>query len=202
MNIDLLFTRDGEAGLVTADEFEHAIAGVMFDAETGLFELEFADQDSLELNISADEQYITAIVHRPKIHIGVIHGDQIDDAKQVPVLLINDPFNKGPVWKQPPEAVNSVMAFESFLKRAETGQPIHRDDLGDEESAGSVTGGINPAVLQFAPHLARQLSMEAAPQVTIAPSAPTFGMGGTSGGSPVARRINQQRPPAEGQEDE
>jgi hypothetical protein len=203
MDIDLLITEKGQAGLVaTGSGFESAPAGAMFDAETHSLTLEF-DEDSLELNIPVDSEFAPALLYAAAVQVGVIDKGVIQGSWQVPLMLINDPDNvRGPGRERPMRPSNSVLAFERFLQGAAAGQPVHRDDLGNELSAGSVMSGLNTAILQFAPNLARQRTMEAAPKP--APSGPSGprgpgGMGG-GGGAPPARTRGNTMPPADDEE--
>ena len=194
MNIDLLFTGQGEAGLVCDAGFDAAVAGVMYDAGSGQLTLEFSDASSVDLNIPVEEEVGQNLLNALEIQVGVIERGMVAENRQVPLVLLHDPFGGGNAGHFPIKPRNSVMAFESFMKRCVSGQPVHRDDLGDEESSGTILGGMSAAVLQFAPHLARQRNLEAAPQYTVAPQAPGMspsGRGGTGTGPPVRRGIPQ-----------
>ena len=203
MNIDLLLTNQGDAGLVCDGEFESPVAGVLFDAEMRQLTLEHANMDTVELNIPVEDDMAEALLWATSVQVGVIAGGQIQDNRQVPLMLLNDP-DGAPGQERPSRASNSVTAFERFLKAAVAGQPIHRDDLGDEKVSGSVVGGINRAVLDFAPHLARQRTLEATHDLKLngpAPSAPGMGMGG-GGGAPLRHRSVPQQQPRRTDEDE
>jgi len=184
VDIDLLLSENGEAGLVSDGGFECPVAGVMFDALTHMFTIEFADADidPLDLNIPAASEFHHTLLDALAIQIGVIEKGRIEESWQVPLLLINDPYGGSGGHETPIKPGNSALAFERFLQSCGTGQPIHRDDLGDESRAGAVMGGMNTAVLQFAPHLARQRALEAQPKNQMAPSTPGMGMGGGGGG--------------------
>ncbi|HTK85880.1 MAG TPA: hypothetical protein VL625_12425 [Patescibacteria group bacterium] len=196
MNIDLLLTSQGEAGLVSDEIFTSSIAGVMYDAQSGQLTLEFGDAEPLELNINVVEDCGNNLLQAHSIHVGAIENGMIAESRQVPLVLQNDPFGGGNYGSFPIKPRSSVLAFENFMKRASSGQPVHRDDLGDETHAGSVLGGMSAAVMQFAPNLTRQRAMEAAPRMAgPAPRAPGMApgsrMGGGGGGTPPPR---QQRP--------
>lgn len=202
MNIDLLLTQQNDAGLVSDREFESPVAGIMFDAETRQLTMEFADLDTYELNIPVEDDISEALLWATAIQVGVIANGQIQDNRQVPLMLLNDPDGM-PGKERPMRPSNSVTAFENFLKACIAGQPIHRDDLGNEDASGSVMGGINRSVLEFAPHLARQRTLEASHDLNMSgPAAPGMGMGGGGGGgAPLRQRSsssqgqhNQTRP--------
>ena len=181
MNIDLLVTQQGEAGLVSDQEFESPVAGIMFDNETRQLTIEFSNMDTAEMNIPVEDDISNALLWAASLQVGVILNNQVQDNRQVPLMLLNDPEGTG--MRMPVKSSNSVIAFENFLKSCVTGQPIHRDDLGDEDGTSSVVGGVNRAVLQFAPHLARQRSLEATHDLNMSgPSAPGMGLGGGGGG--------------------
>lgn len=198
LDIDLLLTEKGQAGLVATKAFDSALAGALFDAETHSLTLEFRD-DTLELNIPVDTEFAPALLYATAVQVGVLEKGVIQSSWQVPLLLINDPESKAPGRERPMKPSNSALAFERFLQGAVAGQPVHRDDLGNEMSAGSVMSGINTQILQFAPALARQRTMEAAPKAApqgpSGPSGPS-GMGGGGGGAPIRQRgPSQTRPP-------
>lgn len=202
MNIDLLLTQAGEAGLVCDKALGSPVAGVMFDSDTGAMTIEFTDIDPLELNITVDDSYIETLYYATSIQVGAIVDGEIRESRQVPILLLNDPqANSDRARFAKPRT--SVMAFERFLKGCIKGQPIHRDNLGDEEQAGSVMGGMSTAVLKFAPHLARQRTMEAAPHLAPkGPAPPGLGLGG--GGRGGGGQVNPMRgrPPPSHRDDD
>lgn len=207
MNIDLLLSQDGQMALVSDRRLTRTVAGVAFDALTGLMTLEFADDDPLDLNIPVEQDFGKNFDLMISIYIGAIENGVIADARRVPVMLINDPFGGGNTGRFAVRPGQALAAFEAVLKKCTAGQPVHRDDLGDEGSAGGVMGGINPAVLQFSPQLARQHAIEIAQRAapTAALNAPGFGpkgMGGGGGGGNVVRRAppQQQQPPADDDE--
>ena len=206
MNIDLLMAKEGQMAIVGDRTFDSPVAGVMFDIQTGLMSLEFADLDPLDMNIPVEQEFGARFDLMLDIYVGAIENGTIADARRVPVILINDPFGGGNTGRFAVKPGRALGAFEAFLKKCVAGQPLHRDDLGDEGSAGGVMGGINPAVLQFSPQLARQRAIEAAHRAApvAAPSAPGFGpkgMGG--GGGNIVRRSPppQQRPPVDEDDD-
>ena len=182
MNIDLLVSNQNIVGLISDERFAGSIAGVMFDAETGVMMLEFTDSDSLELNIPVEMSIAEIVMGRPDIQMGILENGAFADTRQLPIILQNDPFGGGNAGGFAARPRNSVMDFENFMKRCVSGQPVHRDDLGDENAAESVMAGFNPAVLQFAPHLARQRNMEATPKMQPSGPGPSMGMGGGGGG--------------------
>ena len=194
MNIDLLLTQRGELGFLCDEDFLNPVAGAMFDAESCQMSQEFADMDSLDLNIPVDYNFTEQLLYARSMQLGSIVDGQITTSRQIPVVLINDPYGGPPTM--PGKSSDSVLRFESFLKACISGQPIHRDDLGDESTAESVVSGINTAVLQFAPQLARQRAMEAAPKATLDLGPQISGPGGMGGGGGGGGRTAATRPPA------
>lgn len=183
MNIDLLFTQKGEAGLIANENFVKKITGAVFDAKNGIFTLEFTDMDYMDLNIPIESEYNQYLDASPLIHIGAVKDGQIGQAYQVPLLLSDDPYRNE--MMKPEEVENPIAAFGYFIKHCIAGQPAHRDDVEDEASAGCILGDSSPSSLQFAPQLARRQTLESRPVAAPSLSAPGLGGGGTSssGGS-------------------
>ncbi|MCK6417702.1 MAG: hypothetical protein L6Q57_02035 [Alphaproteobacteria bacterium] len=200
MNIDLLFTKDGEAGLITSENLVKKVAGAVMDIQTGLMSLEYADMDYLDLNISIDSAFFPMLELCGQIHLGAIKNGHIAQAYQIPLMFQDDPYRldamRGVVQPR-----NPLQAFNSFVKRCTTGQPVHRDDLGNDEAMGCVLGDASPAALQFAPHLARRHAMEIAPRLAPSQAPPSLGLG-TSGGGSGGGRIIRGRPEQKEGEDE
>lgn len=188
MNIDLLFTAQGEAGLISSENQVKKVAGVVFDTQTGLVTLEYVDMDFLELNIPVEKEFNATLDMCPQIHIGAIKDGNIAQAYQVPFMFLDDPYRTEAFQsvRQPP---NPLEAFNYFVKTTVFGQPVHREDLGDESAMGCVLGDAVPSALQFAPHLARRHQMEIAPKAAPGLNAPGLGLGGSgsSGGTAIGR---------------
>ncbi|MGB0719423.1 MAG: hypothetical protein ACPGRX_03065 [Bdellovibrionales bacterium] len=197
MNIDLLFTQTGEAGLICSENPVKKTAGIVFDTQTGVLTAEFVDMDYLEFNIPVEADFFEALDRSPQIHIGAVKQGKISQAYQIPFMFQDDPYRMESM-KQVKQPQNPLRAFEFFVKSCVTGQPVHRDDLGDETATGCVLGDAVPGALEFAPHLARRHAMEAgpkaAPALNLGPSAPGLGLGGSGGGAP-ARGTGHTTPP-------
>ncbi|MCK5284683.1 MAG: hypothetical protein KAJ86_03760 [Alphaproteobacteria bacterium] len=192
MDIDLLFTRDGEAGLICSENLVTKAAGAVFDTQTGILTLEFTDMDFLEMNIPVDGEFFGNLDFCIQIHIGAIKNGNIAQAYQVPFMFLDDPY-KGEAFKNIKQRTNPLVAFDHFVKACVSGQPVHREDLSDD-TIGCVLGDSVPSSLQFAPHLARKHTIEASPKTApSAPgmSAPGLGGGGSSGHSTVHRQSGQ-----------
>ncbi len=197
MNIDLLFTQDGQAGLICNENPMKKAIGIVFDTQTGLITAEYADMDFTEFNIPVEVSFFEALDRNPQIHIGAVKNGNISQAYQVPFMFLDDPYRTEMIGKTP-QLPNPLQAFEFFVKHCVTGQPVHRDDLGDEGAMGCVLGDAVPSALQFAPHLARRHAMEAAPKamptLNMGPSAPGLGLG-SSGAATPPRGTGNSTPP-------
>lgn len=210
MNIDLFLTEHGESGLLCGGHPGGDVIGVILDAQTNTLTLEFADEGhTLHLNIPVEEGYKDRLLFSPTLQVGVLEDGQISSFSEVPVLYLNDPYGSDFGDFAPRRRMaSSFQRFEQFMKRCTFAQAVHREDVGDESTAGSVLQGVNPRALTISPHLARQMSLDIAPSaaprivhgLTNAPT-PT-GMHGPKGpggmgagaGHPV-RRIIRQLPP-------
>lgn len=204
MNIDLLFTEQGEAGLICSENLLKKAAGVVFDVESGMITVEYADMDFMEFNIPVDSEFYQALDQNPQIHVGAVKNGKIAQAYQIPFMFLDDPYRMEAI-KNAQELPNPLQAFEYFVKSCVVGQPVHREDLGNEDTMGCILGDSSPSSLEFAPHLARRHQMEAAPKaapnLNMGPSAP--GLGSSGGGGGVIRRGTgntnpPRRPPRDG----
>lgn len=190
MDIDLLFTKEGEAGLICNQNLIKKAIGVTFDQETGLMGIEYADMDQLELNITIDSHFWPALDYCTNLHIGSIKNGNIAQAYQIPLMLLSDPY-RGEKLGKTRQHHKPLEAFNAFIKRCSIGQPVHREDLGNEDAQGCVLGDASPAALQFAPHLARQHAVEIRPEA--APNVPGFSVPGLGGGSSSSSSTYYQR---------
>lgn len=191
MNIDLFLTKHGESGLLCDRPMRRNHGGVIFDAQTQALTVEFSDMDeTLHLNIPVEEDHRELLLFSHRIHIAALEDGQIAESIQVPLLYLNDPYGSEFGQGSPmTRSRRSLIAFEQFMKRTFAAQPIHREDLGDETSAGCVLRGMNTASLSYVPQLIRQRMLEASPHM--APSGPSVlapgmhpkGPGGMGGGT-------------------
>lgn len=191
MNIDLLFTQEGEAGLISNDQIPNKVAGVLFDPENGMLTLELIDMDYMDMNIPVDPEFNALLDLNTRIHIGTLKGGKIDQAYQIPLLFNDDPY-KSEIVAPSEQTGNPLMAFEYFMKRCVTGQPIFREDLGDEDNMGCILGDASPTSLQFSPHLARALAHEIRMNLGPSLNAPGLALGSSGsaagGGSYTGRQ--------------
>ncbi len=191
MNIDLLFTGQGEAGLICSENLLKKAAGIVFDTQTGVLTVEYADMDFMEFNIPVEPDYFEALDQNAQIHVGAVKNGKISQAYQIPFMFLDDPYRME-AFKNIRQPSNPLVAFERFVKTCVAGQPVHREDLGNEDAMGCILGDAVPSALEFAPHLARRHQMEAAPKaapnLNLGPSAPGLGLGSSgSGGSGIIR---------------
>jgi hypothetical protein len=184
MNIDLLFTEDGAAGLVASANFPRRVAGALFDRATGAIELEFVEADPLALNIPVADDLREALAASFHPFIGAVKGGKIAQAYQIPLAVLGDDYH-AQTARRVQAAATPLVAFARFMERCVAGQPVHRADLGDEDASGCVLGDASPVALQFAPHLAQQHALEIAPRGPSAPGprGPGMGLGGGGGGT-------------------
>lgn len=185
MNIDLLLTEHGEAGLICSENPVKKAIGIVFDTQSGMLTAEYADMDYLEFNIPVDSDHFETLDQMGQIHMGAVKNGNISQAYQIPFLFLDDPYRTESLQnvKQLP---NPLQAFERFVKSCVIGQPVHREDLGDESAMGCVLGDAVPSSLEFAPHLARRHAMEASPKAApqLGPSGPGLGLGSSGSASP------------------
>lgn len=191
MNIDLLFTAENEAGLLCSENLFKKAAGIVFDTETGMMTVEYTDMDFMEFNVPVDPEFFEILDNCPQIHLGAIIGGKISQAYQIPFMFLDDPYRMD-MMKNTPARANPLQAFEIFVKSCAKGQPVYREDLGDEDAMGCILGDAVPSALEFAPHLARRRTMEASPRAAPAPSGPSGpsgpGLGGSGSGSAAPPR--------------
>jgi len=178
MDIDLLFTQEGEAGLISSKNLAKKAIGILFDNQTGLMNIEYADMDMLEFNVPIDQQFWDVLDHNPQLHLGAVVDGNIAQAYQVPLMFSDDPY-RGEKLGKAEQFAKPLAAFDMFIRRCVTGQPVHRDDLDNDETAGCVLGDASPAALQFAPHLARAHALEVRPGA--APNMPGMAVPGLGG---------------------
>ena len=173
MDIDLFLTPHGECGLLCNDVFDDLPAGVIFDAETLELTVEFIEDAPFHLNIHVEVELQEQILFAKKLYIGFLENGMIAETIEVPLLYLNDPYGeKFEGNKTLMKPSRSMVAFEQFMERSTAAQPIHREDLGDENASGSVLKGMNPKQLEFVPQLIRQRMLEIAPQGPSGPSIP------------------------------
>ncbi len=202
MDIDLLFTGTGEAGLIANGNFIKKAIGIVLDTKSGILTMEYADSDYMEFNIPVEASYFEVLDHSAQIHIGAVKNGNIAQAYQVPLMFLDDPYRGEMLRGAARQAPNPLQAFNAFVKRCTIGQPVHRDDLGDEKSMGCILGDAIPASLQFAPHLARRHALEAGQKII--PNVPTHHIQGPGLGtsSPGGRSMYQQQQPPKKPKDE
>ncbi len=190
MDIDLLFTAQGECGLICSDNLVKKAAGVVFNVVNKILTLEYNDMDYMDLNIPVEPEYLEILDYCALIHVGSFKNGHIAQAYQVPFMIADDPY-RAEAMGRPAKPEKELMAFERFVKGCQAGQPVHRDDLGNEETMGCILGDACPSDLQFAPHLARRRTFETTPK--LAPgNVPGLGLGSSgSGGGSVRTPVNK-----------
>ncbi|MCD8496946.1 MAG: hypothetical protein LRZ85_01980 [Alphaproteobacteria bacterium] len=190
MNIDLLFTRSGAAGLIASSNWIKKVAGVLLDTQSGIVTIEYADTDFLELNIPIEAEYFPILDFNQSIHLGAVVNGHIAQAYQVPLVFADDPYRNQTL--APHQDENPLSAFSYFVKSCVAGQPVHREDLGNENTMGCILGDSSPSSLEFAPHLARRHAFEMKPQLDLS-HLPTLGLGSGGGGGGAVRRTDDSK---------
>lgn len=147
--------------------------------------IEMEDHQSMKLNINLDDEFIEAMRYSQMIEVGVLFDGKITESLQVPLITLEEdaPYS----FDDMPFRMNSVLHFESFIKNCTAGQPVHRDDLGNEASLSSLMDATQLVAPQFAPKLAHQRQLEAAPRTPGMNHAPQFSGPGGGGGGPYRR---------------
>ena len=187
--------------MLCSEGFDTLPAGAIFDAETMEVTIEFPQDSPFHMNITVEDQLRDRILLVRKLYMGFLENGLIADTLEVPLLDLNDPYGTqfgGP--SGPPR--RAMVQFEVFMRECNAAQPLHREDLGDENASGSVLKGMDPKHLQFVPQLIRQRMMDmGGPAMEAAgPSSPIItvphpkgpGMGGGAG---TTRRMPPRRQP-------
>lgn len=188
MNIDLFHTGHNEAGLICNGAFRVPVVGVILDAQTQELTLEFEDGETFHLNIPIEIPNIDKLLFAHRMYVGFLEQGLLTDSFEVPLLYLNDPYGSHFGQASPlAKSKRSVIAFEQFMKRCNFAQALHRDNLGDEDSARSILRGIDPHALQYSPALMRQMQM--APAMPNAANAPQMAGLGSSGGATAQARV-------------
>lgn len=181
MNIDLLITPQHQVGLLSSENLIKKAVGVLFDNETSTLSIEYVDSDHLDLNIPVESEFFGILDGNALIQLGAVKNGKIAQAYQVPLMFLNDPYRAEAFEKvEPPK--QPLQSFYYFVKKCILGQPVHRDDAGDEDTAGCILGDVVPSSLEFANHLARRHGMEMGKHAANIPNAPGMGLGSSGGG--------------------
>ena len=179
MNIDLLITQRGEAGLLCSENLVKKALGALFDPENGMLSLEFTDMDHMELNIPVEGDYHGLLDASPMLHIGSAKEGKIAQAYQIPLMFLNDPYRAQALDNLDPPK-RPLEAFYYFVKNCILGQPVHRADAGNEDSIGCILGDVSPSSLEFAAHLARRHGIELGNVKAAELNVPGMGLGGST----------------------
>ena len=181
MNIDLFLTGHNEAALVCDAAFASLAIGIILDAQTQELTVEFESGDTFHLNVPMEATHREKLLFAHRMYMGYLEGGLLTESLEVPLLYLNDPYGSDFGQNAPlVKPKRAVLAFEQFMKRCNFAQALHRENLGDEDSARSVLRGIDPHALKYSPTLQRQLQMNAAPRVQNAPQMAGLGGGASS----------------------
>lgn len=194
MNIDLFLTPHGEAGLLCDHSFKNTVVGIILDAQTRDITLEFADGgEPFHLNIPVDMTHHEKLLFAHRMHVAFLEEGLLAGSVEVPLLYLNDPygseFGQGSPLSKPKK---SLTAFEEFMKRCAFAQSLHRDNLGDEDSARSVLRGMDPYHMAYTPAMMRERQLVVMPSMgsSHGPSGPALGSAGTR---TAARRSSEDQ---------
>lgn len=196
MNIDLLITPRGEIGLLSNQNLVTKAIGAIYDRDANSLSLEFETQDPIDLNIPVENEFYGYIDQSPLIQFGSVIEGNIAQAYQVPLAVLGD-VERTRAFQHVQPNDRPLQTFYYFIKNCSFGQPVHREDAGNEETSGPVSGEANLSSLEFAPHLARRHSMEMNPAAAPQMNVPGLGLGGSPGGggtyySPPSKTSDQE----------
>lgn len=198
MQIDLLRARSGEVGLLGNSEFDAPVAGVIFDVQQRSLTLEFGETaDSILMNVPVGEEFVQTLKKEPVVHICIVVKGRIVQASQAPLVKVSIDEDDDFYY---PQTQRGIAFAQAWLDDVVYGQPIHRDDLGDESSAKGVIPELSAASLRIAPQLAQQLAQEQAlarqhmPQPAPQMAPPSLGPGSRMSTPNLASRT--PRPPS------
>jgi len=96
--------------------------------------------------------------------------------------------------------MSEIQQAEYWLKNVTSGQPLHRDDLGQEDESSGSLRGISPSVLKLAPQLQQTLTQELdnAPKYEgPAMSVPGMSPGGNMVSGPSGMKNRAPKPPTD-----
>ncbi len=181
MNIDLLITPQHQVGLLSSENLIKKAVGVLFDNETNTLSIEYVDSDHLDLNIPVEPEFFGILDGNALIQLGAVKNGKIAQAYQVPLMFLNDPY-RAEAFEKIQSPKQPLQSFYYFVKNCILGQPVHRHDAGDEDTAGCILGDAAPASLEFANHLARRHGMEVGKHAANTMNAPGMGLGSSGGG--------------------
>lgn len=94
----------------------------------------------------------------------------------------------------------TIAQAEYWLKSVISGQPIHRDELGEENESNGTLRGISPTTLKLAPQLQRNMTQELqnAPKYDgPAMSVPGMSPGGNMVSGPSGMKNRSPKPPSD-----
>jgi hypothetical protein len=203
MNIDI-FSQNGyakgsaRAGLLASGVFPSIPAAVLYDAQTYHLTVEFTETDPLHTNIEIDPDFSDRLLQIQSIYFGGISNGAIDEALTLPFIVLNDPHGTPMTLNSAPQAMRQLKEFDQFIKQAEYAQPVHREDLTDEDSSHSILSNVDRKALGFSPRLLRQVQLGIGPQAPAAQpqiqpqAAPAMGQG-TAGTVPPPQRPRNKK---------
>ena len=162
MNVDLVVSNSDEIGIISDTPFDKEVEAIQLDQGSSMVILGLAKGKEAKLmNVPIGITMLQYILDNDRCHIAIIKNGQVIDTKQVPVFVTNPvPEVFEPYHIEPRPASISLIAINDFIKRAKSGQPLHRDNLGDEQSLHQISKQLSAVTLQLAPHLVKALKNE------------------------------------------
>lgn len=161
MEIDLLATRKGELGLVCDKTPASDVSCIMFDVAERSLTLEFGESmDSIRLNVPVGDDFVPMLHAAADLHFCAAQDGRMTYARQVPLMTVAGDEDADFPGAAP--SGHGVTGVQSWLQNSVTGQPVHRDNLGDSGSNGGIMhrAGLSPATMRAAPQLAKALAAE------------------------------------------
>src|SRR5688572_11408042 len=92
MNIDLLFTQNGEGGLIASENLVKKASGLVLDTKNGVLTVEFVDSDYMDLNIPVETDFFNLLDVCGQLYFGAIKNGHIAQAYQIPLMFLDDPY--------------------------------------------------------------------------------------------------------------
>lgn len=96
--------------------------------------------------------------------------------------------------------MSDIQQAQYWLKTVIGGQPLHRDNLGEEDESSGTLRGVSPTVLKLAPQLQQSLAQELAnapkyegPQMSV----PGMSPGGNMVSGPRGVQNRSPKPPTD-----
>jgi hypothetical protein len=175
MNVDLFFRNGGGVCFLFDSAPTHPLKALVYDERVHQFYLEFGhDAPSFLLNIPVNAEAAESLSHFARAHIGLIENSTIKEALNMPILHMAQHMSDAN--QRNVGGGRDVSGLQDILHNCHFAQAVHREDFGNEESANSILGDAQPALVAFSPAMQKTLSAERRSAPQFEPSAPTLHM--------------------------